>query len=140
MSATRPIGQPRGVGFVVILSIVTLGIYFLYWSYKSFEEVKNWRGEGVNGIVGTLLSLIIVGIFLLPSYIGRAYKEDMIAKGEDPVRAAGMVPITGWSGLYGLIPYVGGIIWQIKVQSKLNTFWEGQSRSVTSAGTAAVTT
>lgn len=133
MDSSRPLGKPRGVGFVVVMSIVTLGIYWLYWSYKSFDEVKNWRGVGVNGIVGVLLSLILVGIFLLPSYVGRMYKEDLIEKGEDPIRAAQMVPITGWSGFLAIIPYIGGIIWEAKVQSKLNNFWEGQSYAATAA-------
>jgi hypothetical protein len=130
MNATRPIGAQRGIAFVVILSIFTLGIYFLYWSYKSFDELKKWRGEGVNGLVGMLLSLIIVGIFLLPSYVGRMYKE----------ASSDRIPMTGWTGLFALIPYVGGIIWQIKVQGALNEFWARQSQSAPAAGTAAVTT
>jgi hypothetical protein len=28
-STTGPLGQPRGVGFVILISIVTLGIYSL---------------------------------------------------------------------------------------------------------------
>ena len=32
---TGPLGQPRGVAFVIILSIITFGIYSLYWVYKT---------------------------------------------------------------------------------------------------------
>ena len=71
MSSSRPAGQHRGIAFVILMSIFTLGIYYLYWLYKSFAEVRGWRREGVSGIVGLLLSLIVVGIFLLPSYVGR---------------------------------------------------------------------
>jgi hypothetical protein len=124
---TRPIGKPRGVAFVIIMSIITLGIYSLYWLYKSYAEIKQWRGQGVNGIVGVLLTIIVVGVFLLPSYVGRMYKEDLIAQGEEPILAAQKVPITGWSGFLVLIPYIGGIIWLAKIQSKLNNFWEGQA-------------
>jgi apolipoprotein N-acyltransferase len=119
-------GKPRGVGFVIVLAIFTFGIYTLYWIYKSFSEIKGWRGQGVGGFVGLLLSLIPVSIFLLPSYVGRLYKEDLIAKGEDPVQAARNVPITGWSGFLTLIPFIGGFIWLAKVQGRLNNFWEGQ--------------
>jgi hypothetical protein len=111
----------------------SLGIYFLYWSYKSYNELKRWRGQGVNGIVGTLLILVIVGVFLLPSYVGRMYKEDLIANGEDPILAARKVPITGWSGFLHLIPWLGGMIWQAKIQSKLNNFWEGQAHRAAAA-------
>jgi hypothetical protein len=108
------------------MSIVTLGIYFLYWTYKTFAEIRRWRGQGVNGVVGLLLSFIPVAVFLLPSYIGRLYKEDRIAKGQDPVAAGQNIPITGWTGFLNLIPMIGSIIWVAKVQSNLNNFWEAQ--------------
>jgi hypothetical protein len=123
----KELGKPRGVGFVIIITIVTLGIYGIYWTYKSYSELKRYRGQGVSGIVGVLLGIVIVGIFLLPSYVGRMYKEDLIEKGEDPISAAKQVPITGWSGFLVLIPYVGSIVWLAKIQSKLNNFWEGQA-------------
>ena len=119
-------GKPRGVGFVIVLTIVTLGIYSLYWLWVTFAEVKRWRGEGVNGFVGLLLSIVVVGYFLLPSYVGRMYKADGVARGEDPLQAADNVPITGWSGLFILIPWIGSLIWMARVQGKLNDFWEGQ--------------
>jgi hypothetical protein len=126
-------GKSRGVGFVIVLSIFTLGIYSIYWIVVTFSEIKRWRGQGVGGFVGFLLSLIPVAVFLLPSYVGRMYKEDFIAKGEDPVHAASRVPITGWSGFLTLIPFIGGIIWLAKVQGTLNNFWEGQSPPAASA-------
>jgi hypothetical protein len=129
MDTDRPLGKPRGVAFVLIMAIVTIGIYFLYWAYVSFAEIKRWRGTGVSGIVGLLLSLIVVGVFLLPSYVGRLYKEALIAKGEEPILAAQKVPITGWSGFLNLIPYIGGLIWIGKVQANLNNFWEGQAHT-----------
>jgi hypothetical protein len=137
---SRPLGQPRGVGFVIIMSIVTLGIYGIYWTYKSYEELRHYRGQGVNGVVGVLLGLIIVGVFLLPSYVGRMYKEDLIRKGEEPILAAQKVPITGWSGFLVLIPYIGGIIWLAKIQSKLNNFWEGQAHAAAAGKSTAVAT
>jgi Domain of unknown function (DUF4234) len=126
-------GNPRGVGFVIVLSIFTLGIYGIYWIIVSFSEIKRWRGQGVGGFVGFLLSLIPVAVFLLPSYVGRMYKEDLIAQGQDPVQAARSVPITGWSGFLTLIPFIGGIIWLAKVQGKLNNFWEGQQSRTASS-------
>jgi hypothetical protein len=111
-AARGPIGQPRGIGFVIVMSIVTLGIYAIYWWYKTYQEVKNYRGQGVGGIGGVLLSLIIVGIFLLPAYVGRMYNED----GEQN-------PVSGLTGLWSLVPYVGGFILLYKCQSALNEFW-----------------
>src|SRR5207244_5485053 len=55
---TGPLGQERGVGFAIVMTIVTLGIYGLYWIFKSFDEVKRHRGEGLNGILGLLLCIV----------------------------------------------------------------------------------
>ena len=123
----RQLGKPRGVGFVIVLSIITLGIYQLYWLWVSFAEIKRWRGQGVGGFAGLLLAFVIVSTFLLPSYVGRLYKEDLLEQGEEPILAAQKVPITGWSGFLVLIPLIGGIIWIAKIQGKLNNFWEGQA-------------
>jgi Domain of unknown function (DUF4234) len=135
----RELGKPRGVAFALIMTIVTIGIYGIYWTYKNYDEMRRWRHQGVNGIVGVLLSIIIVGIFLMPSYVGRMYKEDLIEKGDEPILAAQKVPITGWSGFLVFIPYIGGLIWMAKIQSKLNNFWEGQAHRTMAAKAAGAT-
>lgn len=98
---------------MIVLSIVTLGVYGLYWTYKTYTELRAHRGDGVNGWIGLLLQLLVVGIFLLPSYVGRMYRDD----GHIPP------PISGWSGFWALVPYIGGIVWIAKVQSALNDYW-----------------
>ena len=100
------VGRNRNPLVVLLLSIVTLGIYLLYWIYITFAEVRAARGgKGTSGIVGLLLALIPVSIFLLPSHVGDMYAEDGKTK-----------PITGYAGLWALIPLVGGIVWLFKVQ------------------------
>ena len=69
------VGRHRNPLTVVLLSIVTLGIYLLYWIYITFAEVRAHRGKGTSGIVGLLLALIPVSIFLLPSHVGDMYAE-----------------------------------------------------------------
>jgi Domain of unknown function (DUF4234) len=106
------VGKHRNPLVVLLLMIVTLGIYGLYWIYISFAEVRARRGKGVSGFVGLLLALIPVSIFLLPSYVGDMYAEEGKTK-----------PITGLAGLWALIPLIGSIIWLFKVQGRLNEFW-----------------
>jgi Domain of unknown function (DUF4234) len=112
-AADRPLGRQRGVVFVILMSIFTLGIYSIYWYYTSFEMLKNYRKQGVNGLVGTLLAFVIVSIFLLPAYVGRMYNEDGNQNN----------PVSGLTGFWVLVPYVGSIIWLYKVQTALNEFW-----------------
>ena len=44
-----PLGRPRGIGFGILLYIVTFGIYGIYWIYKTCEEIKEHSGIGVGG-------------------------------------------------------------------------------------------
>ena len=126
---TGPLGQERGIGFVIVLTIVTLGIYGLYWFYKTFDEVRKHRGEGLHPIVGVLLCLVIVGYFLNSQSIGRMYN----AEGhENP-------PVSGLTGLWLFVPYVGGIIYLAKVQGALNAYWKAKGSGTVEAVPASTT-
>lgn len=112
---TGPVGQVRSPVAVIIFSIITLGIYFLYWSYVVFQDLKDRTGEGVGGLVGFILALCIgiVNWFLLPAEIGNMYAQEGLEK-----------PVSGLTGFWNLIPLVGGIIWIVKVQNAMNRRWE----------------
>jgi hypothetical protein len=115
-----PLGQPRGVAFVIILSIITLGIYSLYWVYKTQEEMKQHTGDGLGGVLGLVIWLIIspVSAFVIPSEIGNMYRKD----GKEP-------PVNGWTGLW-LFPFgiliIPIFVWYAKVQGSLNRYWEAK--------------
>ena len=65
----------REPALVVIFSIITLGIYFLYWTYQVFRELKEHTGQGIGPIIGLVLGIFIgiVNWFVLPSEIGNMY-------------------------------------------------------------------
>jgi hypothetical protein len=110
-----PVGKLREPVAVILLSIVTLGIYALYWQYASFQEMKDHSGEGVGGVVGLILALCIgiVNWFLLPAEVSNLYTR------------AGRTPPVSWVwGFWLLLPIIGGIIWVVKVQGSLNRYWE----------------
>jgi uncharacterized membrane protein YraQ (UPF0718 family) len=111
----RPLGKPRGWVVVFFLSLITLGIYFLVWTYKTFQEMKDYSGNGIGGVVGLILAFIVgvVNPFIMSAEVGRLYG----AEGQEP-------PVTGVTGLWILLPIVGHFIWLAKTQNALSAFWE----------------
>lgn len=113
----RPIGQPRGLAFVIILWIVTLGFYGWYWAFKTFDEMRNYTNLGMGGVLGLVLQILvpIVNWFVAPYEVREMYEGD----GEQS-------PVRGWTGLWVLLPFVGWFVWIVKVQRALNSFWESR--------------
>ena len=109
------VGKIRNPWMVILLSIITLGIYALYWQYASFKEMKEHAGEGIGGGLGLLFAILlgIVNVFLLPSEVGNLYAKEGRER-----------PISGLTGFWVLLPIIGGIIWVVKTQGRLNDYWE----------------
>jgi hypothetical protein len=97
--------------------IITLGIYSIYWVFKTQDEVKEHSGQGVGGVLGLVIYIVvsIVTWFLVPSEVGKMYKLD----GRE-------APFSGWTGLWLLLPIIGAFVWFIKVQGALNRYWESK--------------
>jgi uncharacterized protein DUF4234 len=115
--AQGPLGQPRGVAFAIVLSIVTLGIYHLYWIFKNFDEMHRHTGKGIGGVLALVIAIVIGPViwFVMPSEVGRMYRDD-----------GGPGPMTGWTGLWLLLPIVGWFVWMVKIQGALNRYWESK--------------
>jgi hypothetical protein len=113
-STGGPVGTVRTPVAVILLSIITLGIYALYWEYSSFKELKAYSGEGIGGGLGLLFAILlgIVNAFMLPLEVGKLYAR----KGQPE-------PVTAVTGFWVFLPIVGGIIWVVKTQGRLNDFW-----------------
>ena len=128
---TGPLGQPRGIGFGILLYIVTLSLYGWYWAYKTQEEMKQRTGEGLGGVLGLVIWIVInpVSAFVIPSEVGKMYAKD-----RKPA------PITGWTGLWlfpGAILIIPAIVWFVKVQGALNRYWS-EAQAVSTPGTTVV--
>ena len=59
----RPVGKLRNPWFVIVISIITLGIYALYWQYQVFKDNKAYSGEGIGGPIGLVIAIIPVFVF-----------------------------------------------------------------------------
>ena len=118
---TGPRGQPRGIGFGILLFIITLGFYGWYWAFKTQEEMKQHTGEGLGGVLGLVIWILVgfVSAFVIPSEVGKMYAKD-----------GRLAPITGWTGLW-LVPFgifvIPAIVWFVKVQGALNRYWESEA-------------
>ena len=117
---TGPLGQPRGIGFGIVMFIATLGFYSWYWVYKTEEEMKQHTGDGLGGVLGLVIWILLnpVMAFVIPSEVGKMY---------------------GWTGLW-LFPFgifiIPAIVWFVKVQEALNRYWEGKAEAVVPAASA----
>ena len=114
---TGPIGETRSIGLCILWTILTLGIYTLYWQYKTCEEMKRHTSHGIGGVLALVIALVIgiVNWFVIPSELGQMYKRD----GRD-------APVSGWWGLWLLLPLIGPFIWFFKVQGSLNDYWKSK--------------
>ena len=115
---TGPLGQRRGILFVLLISLITIGIYTIYWAYKTQEEMKQHTGDGLGGILGLVIWILLnpVSAFVIPSEVGKMYNG-----------AGRASPVTGWTGLW-LFPFgiliIPAIVWFVKVQGALNQYWQ----------------
>ena len=110
-----PLGKPRGIGISIFLAIITLGIYAMVWTWKTHAEIKAHSGIGVGGPVGFVIYFVVapVTFFLLPSEINQM----LAARGQQSA-------VKGLTGLWVLLPLIGAIVWFVKVQGQLNSYWK----------------
>ena len=101
-------------GVVILLSIVTFGIWTLVWSYRTGGDLKRYNGNGLGGGLMLLIAVLAspVVMFLVPSEIEDMYRRD-----------GRQSPVGALLGLWFLLPLIGNIIWYVKVQKALNDFW-----------------
>jgi hypothetical protein len=116
--ARGPVGNTRSIGKSILWAILTLGIYTFVWTYRTHEEIKRYSGNGVGGVIGLVIYILIspVTYFIVPSEVRYMY-EDLDGQ-ESPVR--------GIWGLWFLLPLIGAIIWFVNVQGALNRYWESK--------------
>ena len=116
-----PLGQVRSALVVILLSIVTLGIWTLVWSFQNGDELKRHTGRGLGGVAYLFITLLVspVTMFLMASEVEQLYRSD----GKEP-------PITTIWGLWFLLPIIGNLVWYLRIQSALNEYWiaHGASR------------
>ena len=120
-------GKRRSAGLVILLSIVTCGIWTFVWSYQNGDELKRWSNQGLGGVPYLLLMLSqllvplvggVLTMFLLAGEVEQRYRDD----GREP-------PITTIWGLWFLLPIIGNFVWYLRIQSAINDYWTAHGQT-----------
>lgn len=117
--------QRREIVLCVVLSIVTCGIYGLYWLYRLNEDSKLAAGDegAMNGGLVILLSIVTCNIFLIYWWWTMG-KRMMTAQQNAGTQAEDR------SILYLVLSLLGvGIVNYCLVQNDLNAIADGSSES-----------
>ena len=114
---SAPVGNVRGTGVAMLLYVITFGIYGLYWYFAVHDEMKRHKGSGLGGGLALVLGLFIgiVMPFLTSQEVGELYERRGYAR-----------PVSGVTGLWIFLPFVGGIVWFVKTNGALNSYWRSQ--------------
>jgi hypothetical protein len=110
------VGNTRSIPLSILWAVLTLGIYTFVWTYKTHDEIKRYSGNGVGGVVGLVIYIVVspVTFFVVPSEVRYMY-EDL---------DGGQSPVSAIYGLWFLLPLIGPLIWFIQVQGALNRYWQ----------------
>jgi Domain of unknown function (DUF4234) len=104
-------------GINILLTILTCGIWFCVYAYRTHGDLKRYNGDGLGEVPGLLLGLFIspVVMFTIPNEIEKLYQRD---GRESPVKT-----VWGLWFLLNIFIFIGFIVWYPRVQRALNEFW-----------------
>ncbi len=116
----QQLGKRRSTGLVILLTIVTCGVWAIVWSFQNGDELQRWSGKGIGGVGYLLITVFIspVTMFLLAGEVEQLYRDE----GREP-------PITTIWGLWFLLPLIGNLIWYIRIQDAINSYWTAHGQT-----------
>jgi hypothetical protein len=112
----------RGPVWVGIFSFVTLGIYAIYWIYKTAKHLSDYgraKGYDLGQSPGMTLLACTLGLFVIVPPIVAMYRQ--AKRIQQAQRLAGLQPYNGWLAL--ALYLVVGPVYFAFVQSELNKVW-----------------
>ena len=106
--------QERNIALCIILSLVTCGIYGLYWFVCLTEDTNAAANEeGTSGVLALVLTIVTCGIYGLYW----AYKRGELL---DKAKVNRGMPASNGGVLYLILFIFGGIIAYALIQNELN--------------------
>jgi hypothetical protein len=120
----RPYLKRNPLG-VLGLSIITAGIYGLYWFYKVNEEIRDFTGDQTISPGRSLLAVLPGALLIVPPFIAYYNTANHIAEMERRRSIANEISPA-------LVVILGLVIWIAMgayVQEHLNRVWDSASMS-----------
>ena len=119
----------KSIPMLVILSIVTCGIYYLYWLYKTTDSIKNFiDNQEINPTLELILCLVIpfYQLYWFYKYSRIIYKDMTLKVGMDNTEDSSVLLL--------VLSFLGlGIVSAAILQDKLNSIWSKEEpNSITS--------
>ena len=105
----------RSIAVVIILSLVTCGIYGLYWIYATAQELEN---EGKSGSSMSPVVLLIVCLFF--PYIGYLLFGMAADQNLNNIRMQRGIPTVDNKTLYMILGFIIPIVLVCLVQNEIN--------------------
>jgi hypothetical protein len=129
IAGTDATAKIRTVVAVIVLEIVTLGIYGFFWWYFIHRELRDYGRTKNTTELGTspgtsLLAITLGALIIVPLLVSvyNGFKRVQAAQ-----RLTGIDPINGWIGLILFLVFYPALMGYM--QSGLNSVWQAQARS-----------
>jgi hypothetical protein len=127
---TAPTGKIRNPVLVVVFSVITLGIYYVYWWYQINREMVdlgryyNADRLGDNAFL-SLLAVFPGSIVLIPAYVSLYNTVKRVQRAQEVT--AGQVTLNGmvilWLIIASFFIFVTGLFVPGYIQGELNKAW-----------------
>ncbi|MCT4598243.1 MAG: DUF4234 domain-containing protein [Vallitalea sp.] len=109
--------KQRSVVSVILLSIITCGIYMIFWLYYTMRDINNYLGES-GGCAGELILMLICFPYIVYWYYKYSKKiAEAYEKAGLPVKDDSLACLI--CGLFGL-----GVVSTCIIQANLNSLWK----------------
>ena len=116
-------GEKRDPLMVLILTVLTCGIYAIYWVYKTSSEIRDALGrEDINPALDAVLTLVTC--YIWPIYLAYKYPQLLL-----PLQERAGLPRNDISLVSLILAIVGLIpVSLFMIQSELNNVWDADKR------------
>lgn len=103
--------KKRSIGVMILLSIITFGIYTIYWQCSFQNQLKKVTGKGFGGFGHFLMCLVTFGIY--PLYWNYAAGKRLSAAGAKEDRAVLYLILSlvgfGWLNMFLMQAQANGL-------------------------------